>query len=215
MPEGQVRAAWFETVISCELGTGIAGYDGADVAQAKLDDLMLTGLCLDDGDLKALILSFDLLYFDSGTVRRYRRFAAEKLGMREDAVLVTCSHTHGGPHTRAYEKGHGEDDEFLLPAAADHLDAKYVRWLDATVEKALADFAAKPENLVAAGGYEPQYQQFLSRDTLRLVTEARDALFEVRSRAFPEDNGGDGYPDNQNLPLVNLPGGVKASKWQK
>ena len=73
-----------------------------------------------------------------------------------------------------------------------------------------------PENLVAAGGYEPQYQQFASRDTLKLVETARDALFETRNRLFPpEGTGEDAYPDNQNLPLVNLPGGVKASKWQK
>ena len=73
-----------------------------------------------------------------------------------------------------------------------------------------------PENLIAAGGYEPQYQQFASCDTLKLVETARDALFEARNKVFPpEGTGEDAYPDNQNLPLVNLPGGIKASKWQK
>jgi len=55
-----VRAGWFEKVISNEIGTGIAGYDGTDVAKAKLDDLLLCGLCIDDGKSKALILSLDL-----------------------------------------------------------------------------------------------------------------------------------------------------------
>ena len=449
-----VRAAWFEQVISNEIGTGIAGYDGTDVAKAKLDDLKVCGLCLDDGKAKALILSFDLLYLDIDTIRRYRRFAADKLGMEPEAVLISCTHTHGGPHTRAYEKGRGDDDEFVLPDDANHADVKYVKWLDATVERALSDFAANPgwrdcrigfhssqcdenrnrrfttadncasfiahrralhgissgiadkelgtvalldskdlaplyvignyaahplashapglgglrissdfpgfyrryiesetgakamfvqgaagdlvpkgdelgvaaarrtgenlamaslaavidiqrnsarfvidkpriaatvrtfespvrkvwrdvlkkdrltlevqclavgdiafvglpgepvcelgleikwhspfrrtfvaygatgncgyispENLIAAGGYEPQYQQFASRDTLKLVETARDALFETRNKVFPPERAGeDAYPDNQNLPLVNLPGGIRASKWLK
>jgi len=438
-------------VISNEIGTGIAGYDGADVAKAKLDDLKLCGLCLDDGKSKALFLSFDLVYLDIDTIVRYRKRAAAKLGMDESAVLVTCTHTHGGPHTRAYEKGRGDDDEFVLPDDENHVDVKYVRWLDATVEKAIADFAARPDwrsclvgyfsstcdenrnrryttadncasfiahrralhgiatgiadkelgtialldpetfaptyvignyaahplashapglgglritadfpgvyrryiesetgakamfvqgatgdlvpkndelgvaaarrtgenlamaslaaiidiqrnasrfvlgepritavvrrfespvrkvwrevlkkdrvslevqclsigdvafvglpgepvcelgleikwhspfrrtfiaygatgtcgyispaNFVAAGGYEPQYQQFASRDTLKLVETARDALFDARAAAFPNEQA-EGYPDDRNLPLVNLPGGLKNPKWQ-
>ena len=46
----------------------------------------------------------------------------------------------------------------------------------------------------------------------------RPAKFVVRSTqfAFLEDDAGeDLYPDNQDLPLVNLPGGIKASKRSK
>ena len=71
-------------------------------------------------------------------------------------------------------------------------------------------------NQIAAGGYEPQAQYFASRDTLRLVVTAQDALLKLHSKLFPEDCAGDDpYPDNLALPLVNLPGGVKASKWQR
>lgn len=449
-----VRAAWFEQVISNPIGSGIAGYDGGDVAKAKLDDLVLSGLCIDDGKSKMLVMSFDLLFLDLDTVMRYRRHAARELGMKVESVLVSCTHTHGGPHTRAYVKGGGLEGEYVLPDDENNVDVKYVKWLDETVEKAISDFAAKPgwrdcvvgfysascdenrnrrfttpdncasfiahrrrlydiatgiadkelgtvalldpktleplyvvgnyaahplashapglgglritsdfpgfyrryvesetgakamflqgaagdlvpkgdelgvaaarrvgeslaaasieavidiqrnskrfvmanpriassarsfespvrrvcreslkkdriivnvqcvsigdvafvglpdepvcelgleikwhspfrrtfiaygalgtiayvspENFMAAGGYEPQDQVYASRDTLKLVEAARDALFDARNAAFPEENGGDdSYPDNQNLPLVNLPGGVKASKWQK
>ena len=72
-----------------------------------------------------------------------------------------------------------------------------------------------PTSHVASGGYEPQDQRFVSRDTLRLVETARDALYELREKAFPEDyRDEDVYPDNLNLPLFNLPGGLKVSKWQ-
>ena len=72
-----------------------------------------------------------------------------------------------------------------------------------------------PANLQAAGGYEPQDMRFASRDTLKLVSTACDAMFDLRDRLHPEDRkGADPYPDDRELPLVNLPGGVKASKWQ-
>ena len=45
------------------------------------------------------------------------------------------------------------------------------------------------------------------------VGVAVDALLEIRAAAFPADSAGkDPYPDNFDLPLVNLPGGVKAKK---
>lgn len=70
-----------------------------------------------------------------------------------------------------------------------------------------------PANFVAAGGYEVQTQRFPSRDSLRMVKESVDALFNLRSGLFPEDETGDEpYPDNLTLPLVNLPDGVKAVK---
>ena len=44
----------------------------------------------------------------------------------------------------------------------------------------------------------------------------QDALLGLRAKVFPEEEAGDDpYPDNLALPLVNLPGGFKASKWQK
>jgi hypothetical protein len=71
-------------------------------------------------------------------------------------------------------------------------------------------------NQVAAGGYEPQLQKPLAREALKMICAAEDALFSLRSSLFPEDDAGeDLYPDNQDLPLVNLPGGIKASKRSK
>ena len=48
------------------------------------------------------------------------------------------------------------------------------------------------------------------------MRSSQDSLFALRSSLFPEDDEGeDMYPDNQSLPLVNLPGGIKASKRSK
>ena len=71
-------------------------------------------------------------------------------------------------------------------------------------------------NLMAAGGYEPQSHRFASRDTLKLVSTAQDAMLDLRGRLYPESNEGeDPYPDNLHPPVVNMPGMYKASKWER
>ena len=449
-----VKAAWFVKDISCKVGTPLAGYGPNDISVAKLDDLQLLGLALDDGSTKTLMMSFDLIGMDADIIRRIRSACAKALGVAEANVLLSCTHTHGGPHTRRYSKQKrygGESDAFAKP---EDIDTEYVAFLEsATVEAVkrlvaddkwrecrvgffssqcdenrnrryttvencasfiahrrtlhqiatgtadkelgtvalldaetyeplyvIGNYAAHPlayhapgkggcritadfpgfyrryiesetgaaamfvsgacgdlvpkddelgvnaarkvgENLamasvaavidiqrnagrfvmerprlgakivtmesrlrapyrkmfgrdtekmelqvlsigdvafvgvpgelvnelgleikwhspfkrtfiaycatdyfgyistlnqVAAGGYEPQSQHFASRDTLRLVATAQEALLDLRAKVFPEDcTGDDPYPDNLALPLVNLPGGVKASKWQR
>ena len=47
----------------------------------------------------------------------------------------------------------------------------------------------------------------------RMVGVAVDALSESRAAAFPADySGKDPYPDNLELPVLSLPGGLKATK---
>ena len=452
--EGTVKAAWFVKDISCKVGTPLAGYGPDDVSVAKLDDLQLHGLALDDGSAKTLLMSFDLLGMDADLIRRMRHACAEILGVQDGNVMLSCTHTHGGPHARRYSKMKSYDTKPDPFAKAEDIDGEYVAFLEAAtvdaVKRLVADgkwrecrvgffssqcdenrnrryttaencasfnahrralhqlttgiadkelgtivlldaetyeplyvignYAAHPlashapgrgglritsdfpgfyrryvesetgaaamfvsgacgdlvpkddelgvnaarkvgENLamvsvaaiidikrnagrfvmekprlgarlvtmesrlrapyrkmfgretekmelqvlsvgdvafvgvpgelvnelgleikwhspfrrtfiaycatdyfgyistlnqVAAGGYEPQAQHFASRDTLRLVATAQDALLALRSQVFPEDSAGeDPYPDNLALPLVNLPGGLKASKWQR
>lgn len=449
-----LRAAWFVKDISCKVGTPLAGYGPNDISVEKLDDLQLHGLALDDGRTKTLLMSFDLVGMNADLIRRIRHACAEILGVKDQNVMLSCTHTHGGPHTRRYSKKTSSSVKSDSFAPAEDIDDEYVAFLEAAtvdaVKRLVADgkwrdcrvgffssqcdenrnrryttvencasfnahrralhklttgiadkelgtvalldattyeplyvignYAAHPlashapgrgglritsdfpgfyrryveretgatamfvsgacgdlvpkddelgvnaarkvgENLamasvaaiidikrndgrfviqkprlgasivtmesrlrapyrkmfgrdtekmelqvlsigdiaflgvpgelanelgleikwhspfkrtfiaycatdyfgyistlnqVAAGGYEPQSQYFASRDTLRLVATAQDALLSVRSQVFPEDSTGeDPYPDNLALPIVNLPGGVKASKWQR
>ena len=452
--DGTVKAAWFVRDISCKVGSLLAGYGPHDVSVAKFDDLQLHGLALDDGRTKTLLMSFDLLGMDADIIRRIRAECARKLGVKEDNVLLTCTHTHGGPHARRYSGTTDYGKKPDGPALPEDIDREYVAFLEkATVEAVgelaangrwrecrvgffssqcdenrnrrytsvdnlasfnahrralhklttgiadkelgtvvlldagsyeplyvIGNYAAHPlafhapgkggltitadypgfyrryvesstgakamfvsgacgdivpkndelgvngartvgENLamssiagicdvmrnatrfvldkprlgakivkmksrlrapyrkmygkddtemelqlmaigdiafvgvpgeivnelgleikwhspfkrtfiaycstdyfgymstanqVAAGGYEPQNQRYASRDTLKLVTAARDGLFDLRETLFPEDwSGEDPYPDNLVMPLVNLPGGIKESKWQR
>ena len=99
---GGTRAAWTKEIISPDVGTLIAGYGTNDVSIAKLDDLMMTAVVFDDGDSRVLLVSFDLLGLDPEIIREIRSDAAKTLGVPAANVMLSCTHTHGGPSTRTF-----------------------------------------------------------------------------------------------------------------
>lgn len=94
-----VRIASFREVISPEVGAKICGYEADQVSVAKHDDLWAIGLAIDDGRQRSLIVALDLLGLDGETVRPLRRKCAAALGVRESAVLFSCTHNHSGPES--------------------------------------------------------------------------------------------------------------------
>ncbi len=99
-----MKLAHFQAVISPEVGTLVAGYGPHDVSVMKYDDLTLQGVCIDDGVKKALLISYDLLGLDHCVVTEIRQKCAPLIGGAEADVLLTCTHTHGGPHTRSLNR---------------------------------------------------------------------------------------------------------------
>lgn len=99
-----MKIAWFKKIISPEIGANLAGYGLNDKSVAKLDDLFMTGLCIDDGENRILLVSFDLIGLDEWYSRKIRRKCAEILGIDECAVLFSCTHTHSGPESRVNVK---------------------------------------------------------------------------------------------------------------
>ena len=141
-PSDTVKAAWFVKDISCKVWTPLAGYGPNDISVAKLDDLQLHGLALDDGRTKTLLMSFDLIGMDADIIRRMRSACAKELGVPDCNVLLSCTHTHGGPHTRRYSKQKqcgGESDAFVKPA---DIDAEYVAFLEAATVDAVKRLVA-------------------------------------------------------------------------
>ena len=99
-----MKIAWFKNIISPEIGAYLAGYSLVDKSVAKRDDLYMTGLCVDDGKSKVLLISFDLLGLDEWFIRKIRSACAEILGVETCAVMLSCTHTHSGPETRTLAK---------------------------------------------------------------------------------------------------------------
>jgi len=92
-----MKIAWFKKVITPPLGSSVAGYDFKSFSVEVRDDLYMTGLCFDDGERKALLVSLDLLALDGWYVRELRKACAQILGTAEELVMFTCTHNHSGP----------------------------------------------------------------------------------------------------------------------
>ena len=151
-----VRAAWFRKDISCDVGATLAGYGDNDVSVGKIDNLEINGLCVDDGHDKVMIMSFDLLGLDKGSIRRFRKVASETLGIQEANVLVSCTHTHGGPHTGMYSRAARRSSSgYRFPADPNHPDTRYLPFLDNAVVEAMRDFKA-------SGAWKEVYVGFYS-----------------------------------------------------
>ena len=96
---GTVKVAWFDKVISPEVGVEICGYEAHQVSVAKQSDLHAVGCAVDDGERRTMIVSCDLLGLDGEFLSKTRTHLAKILGTVPEAVMITCTHTHGGPET--------------------------------------------------------------------------------------------------------------------
>ena len=90
----------FELDITPPVGICIAGYGAHDETWEIHDPLMATGLLMDDGSRRAALLSFDLIGMDGAMIRKIRQGCAEILQTDEASIILSCTHTHGGPQTR-------------------------------------------------------------------------------------------------------------------
>ena len=168
-----VKAAWFRKDISCAIGTRLAGYGTNDVSVAKLDDLEINGLCIDDGRDKILLMSFDLLGMDKDTIRKMRSEAAEMIGVKEANVMLSCTHTHGGPHTRMQSPGHCSGRGYRFPDDPSSLDVRYLDFLDRAAVEAFREFKKN-------GVWKDAYVGFFSTQ----CDENRNRRFRRQCRDF-------------------------------
>ena len=90
----------FKKVITCQVGDDLAGYGAGITSVAFHDDLYMRGICMDDGVQKVVMVSFDLLGLDQDQDETIRKIFHEEIGLPEENVIISCTHTHSGPHAR-------------------------------------------------------------------------------------------------------------------
>lgn len=166
-----MKIAYFKKVITPETGAFIAGYDFTSRSIAVLDDLYLCGLALDDGNKKALILSFDLLALDGHYVRKVRKECAEILGTSQEMILLSCTHNHSGP-------------EAATPLAPNHdkLNRPYVEalhnWILEEV-RALKDWKEVAVRFYSSFCDENRNRRYTTADNLASFQPHRRELIEL------------------------------------
>ena len=82
-------------------------------AEGIHDRLQATALAFDDGRKQVAIATCDLIGLEAASARNIRKSVSDASGLNPEAIMINCSHTHGGPETgrRSYV---GPPDESYL-----------------------------------------------------------------------------------------------------
>jgi len=83
-------------------------------AEGIHDRLQATAMAFDDGHKQVAIATCDLIGLDSASARNIRETVGEASGLGPDAIMINCSHTHGGPVTGRRSYVDPPDESSLL-----------------------------------------------------------------------------------------------------
>lgn len=130
-----MKIAHYDQIITPEVGEPVAGYGINDVTVRIHDDLKLSILLMDDGETRGAVLGYDLLGLDEPFVKKLRRDTAAQLGCPEANVILSCTHTHSGPHTRSLGRrpANLEYIEKLYDRTAEGVAQAMTNWQEAEV----------------------------------------------------------------------------------
>lgn len=176
-----MKISWFKEVITPEVGALIAGYSFHDISVGKLDDLFVTGLCMDDGQSKSLLVSLDLLALDGWYVRSMREKCAKILNTKPEQILFSCTHTHSGP-------------EAATPLAPHHdnLNRPFIERLEQIIldaVKGLADFRECTVAFYSQRCDENRNRRYVSADNLASFTPHRRELIPLADEYADKELG--------------------------
>ena len=117
-----MKISWFNSDITPDVGTRVSGYGMEDVSFSIWSKLLMTGLLVDDGENKVLLVSFDLQCMDIEYIYKFRSMCGWLLDIPPECVMLTFTHTHGGPQTNS-------EANF-----DDHLNIPYLEMLEKTLD---------------------------------------------------------------------------------
>jgi len=108
-----LQAGASRTLINAAIGDWVQGAGVPRRATAIHDDLEANALYLSDGQTQLLIISCDLAGLDPAFVRRTREAIGRATGIPPRQVLISCTHTHGGPSVLKTNYLMPVDDDYL------------------------------------------------------------------------------------------------------
>ena len=116
-----LRLGVAEEIITPPLGGYLYGYPRPSRSTEVHDDLTVTALYLEEGETRALLLSFTICSLAASLCERLAAAMEEATGVPRTAILLHATHTHSGPSTTD-SVGWGEADtaymeDILIPAA--------------------------------------------------------------------------------------------------
>ncbi|MEN8113058.1 MAG: hypothetical protein ABFS21_01620 [Actinomycetota bacterium] len=100
--------------ITPPLGTHFAGFAARTAPSTSIHDpLSARAIAVGDGSSISVVVALDLIALTVDQHREFRRHAAATAGIPETSVVLSVSHTHGGPTVMPGALGPEPDDGYL------------------------------------------------------------------------------------------------------
>lgn len=132
----KVGSAW--SIINPPIGYAIQGLGQTEGCKAIREDIAVRALAMVEGDRRALVLSFDLVFFERPVVNRIKENLGRLLGLTPAEVFLNFTHNHAGPLVSGWNY--------------DQPDPAYVAFVERqTADAAMAAFAALRDVTLMAG----------------------------------------------------------------
>jgi len=95
---GQLKVGVGQEIITPKVGSMLLGYTPMRPALSIHDDLHVTAFAFETEGIRSLYLAADLcnMYYPELEIRE---MIAKETGVPEDHMVISCTHTHSGPHT--------------------------------------------------------------------------------------------------------------------
>ena len=98
-----MKCGYSKKCITPPIGFPIAGGTDPKLNDGVTDDLFTRAIVFFDGEKYAALIAVDVCYMPTFVFDESRKRISEELGIDENAIIITCSHTHSGPHMSAPE----------------------------------------------------------------------------------------------------------------
>ena len=103
---GTMKAGAAKIDITPETPIPMSGYGGRkEPFKGIHDNIYARAVVFDDGDIKAVVISADVIGFSHDFRKKLTDRLARETGIAPDNVFLTTVHNHGGPVTMVYNRG--------------------------------------------------------------------------------------------------------------
>jgi neutral ceramidase len=108
---GKLQAGIARVCITPPIGVELAGYGPFLNRRSETvhDDLYAEALVIDDGDVRAALITSDLIAYDDAITSQVRKLAAQGTGIPPEHIMLSCVHSHTAPTAR-FLRAWGERD---------------------------------------------------------------------------------------------------------
>ncbi len=138
-----MKAGFAKVCINPPYGAPIVGYYENRYVKGIHDDLFARAAAFDDGEKRAVVITLDICLMASEYFARCKEAIKEATGISEEAIFITCSHTHTGPligdDIASSLKSSEAYDEFFINAVRDAAIYAVADLEEATVEVAKSE----------------------------------------------------------------------------